>query len=87
MDSNVGLAIQCVGVLLITLLSNFMRSSIKSSALRYWTASWVSLSASLLSLFIGFRFSGKHPIFYSAYFFGEYLFALLERNGQAKQPK
>ena len=77
MDSNVGLAIQCVGVLLITLLSNFMRSSIKSSALRYWTASWVSLSASLLSLFIGFRFSGKHPIFYSAYFFGEYLFALL----------
>jgi diguanylate cyclase (GGDEF)-like protein len=77
MDSNVGLAIQCVGVLLITLLSNFMRSSIKSNALRYWTASWASLSASLLSLFIGFRFSGKHPIFYSAYFFGEYLFALL----------
>ena len=34
MDSNVGLAIQCVGVLLITLLSIFMRSS-KSNALRY----------------------------------------------------
>lgn len=77
MDSNVGLAIQCVGVLLITLLSNFMRSSIKSNALRYWTASWASLSASLLSLFIGFRLSGKQPLFYSAYFFGEYLFALL----------
>ena len=44
MDSNVGLAIQCVGVLLITLLSIFMRSSIKSNALRYWTASWASLS-------------------------------------------
>jgi diguanylate cyclase len=77
MDSNVGLAIQCVGVLLITLLSTFMRSSIKSNALRYWTASWAILSASLLSLFIAFRFSGKHLIFYSAYFFGEYLFALL----------
>lgn len=77
MDSNVGLAIQCVGVLLITLLSNFMRSSIKSNALRYWTASWATLSLSLLSLFIGFHFGGKHPIFYSAYFFGEYLFALL----------
>jgi len=77
MDSNVGLAIQCVGVLLITLLSNFMRSSIKSNALRYWTASWASLSLALLSLFIGFRFSGKHPVFYSVYFFGEYLFALL----------
>jgi diguanylate cyclase (GGDEF)-like protein len=77
MDSNVGLAIQCVGVLLITLLSNFMRSSIKSNALRYWTASWAILSASLVSLFIGFRFAGTHPIFYSAYFLGEYVFALL----------
>src|ERR1041385_2762468 len=76
MDPNVGLAIQCVGVLLITLLSNFMRSSIKSNALRYWTASWACLSLSLLSLFIGFHFAG-HPIFYSAYFGGEYVFALL----------
>lgn len=77
MDSNVGLAIQCVGVLLITLLSNFMRASIKSNALRYWTASWACLSVSLLSLFIGFRLAGKQPLFYSAYFFGEYVFALL----------
>ena len=44
MDSNVGLAIQCVGILLITLFSIFMRSSIKSYALNYWTASWLSLS-------------------------------------------
>ena len=77
MDSNVGLAIQCVGVLLITLLSNFMRSSIKSNALRYWIASWASLSVSLVSLFIGFRLAGKQPLFYSAYFLGEYVFALL----------
>ena len=77
MDSNVGLAIQCVGVLLITLLSNFMRSSIKSNALRYWTVSWASLSASLVSLFIGFRLAGKPPVIYSAYFLGEYVFALL----------
>jgi diguanylate cyclase (GGDEF)-like protein len=55
MDSNVGLAIQCVGVLLITLLSIFMRSSIKSNALKYWTASWACLSLSLLSLFIAFQ--------------------------------
>ena len=77
MDSNVGLAIQCVGVLLITLLSNFMRSSIKSNALRYWTVSWASLSASLVSLFIGFRLAGKPPLIYSGYFLGEYVFALL----------
>ena len=77
MDSNVGLAIQCVGVLLITLLSNFMRSSIKSSALRYWTVSWASLSVSLVSLFVGFCLAGKPPIIYSGYFLGEYIFALL----------
>src|ERR1043165_5200683 len=77
MDSNVGLAIQCVGVLLITLLSNFMRSSIRSNALRYWTASWAILSGSLVSLFIGFHLASRAPLFYSAYFLGEYLFALI----------
>jgi len=77
MDSNVGLAIQCVGVLLITLLSLFMRSSIKSNALRYWTASWASLSLALLSLFIGFQLAPTNTIFYSCYFLGEYLFGLL----------
>ncbi|HEY9503795.1 MAG TPA: GGDEF domain-containing protein [Pyrinomonadaceae bacterium] len=77
MDANVGLAIQCGGVLLITLLSIFMRSSIKSNALRYWTASWASLSVSLLSLFIGFQLGSSRAFFYSTYFFGEYIFGLL----------
>jgi diguanylate cyclase len=77
MDSNVGLAIQCVGVLLITLLSLFMRSSIKSKALSYWTASWVSLSFSLISLFLGFQIDSRPSVFYSLYFLGEYLFGLL----------
>ena len=77
MDANVGLAIQCGGVLLITLLSIFMRSSIKSNALRYWTASWAGLSVSLLSLFIGFQLSSSRAFFYSTYFFGEYIFGLL----------
>jgi diguanylate cyclase len=77
MDSNVGLAIQCVGVLLITLLSIFMRSSIKSNALRYWTASWTSLSISLLSLFLGSQIGYRQSLFYSCYFLGEYIFGLL----------
>jgi diguanylate cyclase (GGDEF)-like protein len=77
MDSNVGLAIQCVGVLLITLLSIFMRSTVSGAALKYWTASWASLSLSLLSLFIGFQLASRQAIFYSCYFFGEYLFGLL----------
>lgn len=77
MDSNVGLAIQCGGVLLITLLSLFIRPSIKSLSLKYWTASWASLSVALLSLFIGFHVQPTHKLFYSIYFFGEYLFGLL----------
>jgi diguanylate cyclase (GGDEF)-like protein len=77
MDSNVGLAIQCVGILLITLLSMFMQSSIKSNALRYWTAAWVSLSLALISLFAAFRLGSTHTIFYSCYFLAEYLFGLL----------
>src|SRR5215213_771018 len=77
MDSNVGLAIQCVGVLLITLLSMFMRSSIKSNALKYWTASWASLSLSLITLFAVFQFALTQTIFYSCYFLGEYIFGLL----------
>jgi diguanylate cyclase (GGDEF)-like protein len=76
MDSNVGLAIQCVGILLITLLSMFMRSTIKSNALTYWTAAWASLSLSLISLFAAFRLGSTHTAFYSCYFFGEYLFGL-----------
>lgn len=77
MDSNVGLAIQCVGVLLITLLSIFMRSSIKSAALTYWTAAWALLSLSLLSLFVGFQSGSQQTIFFTCYFFGEYVFGLL----------
>jgi diguanylate cyclase (GGDEF)-like protein len=77
MDSNVGLAIQCGGILLITLLSLFMRSSIKSVSLKCWTASWASLSVALLSLFIGFHVQPNQKLFYSIYFLGEYLFGLL----------
>src|SRR5689334_22307823 len=77
MDSNVGLAIQCCGILLITLLSLFIRSSIKNLSLKYWTASWASLSVALLTLFIAFHVQPSQRIFYSIYFFGEYLFGLL----------
>ena len=93
MDSNVGLAIQCGGILLITLLSLFMRSSIKSVSLKYWTASWASLSVALLSLFIGFHVEPTQKLFYTIYFFGEYVFGLLfvagcrNQVGQAPLPK
>jgi diguanylate cyclase len=85
MDSNVGLAIQCIGILLLTLLSLFIRSSIKSESLKYWTAAWASLSVALLSLYAGFHFEPDSRLFYSLYFFGEYLFGLLFIAGCRRQ--
>src|SRR6267143_1909768 len=77
MSANVGLAIQCVGILLMALLSLSMRGAIKSAALKCWTGAWISLSAALVSLFLGFHIALGHSLFYSLYFFGEYTFGLM----------
>jgi len=77
MNANVGLAIQCVGIVLVVLLSFSMRGTIKSSALTYWTSAWVCLALSLTSLVIAFHTVPGHRLFYSLYFFGEYTFGLL----------
>ncbi len=87
MDSNVGLAIQCIGILLLTLLSLFIRSTIRSASLKYWTASWASLSVALLSLLIGFQLKPTQQLFYTVYFFGEYIFGLLFLAGCRSQIK
>jgi len=62
MDSNVGLAIQCVGVLLITLLSIFIRSTNKSNALKYWTAAWV-IPAVAVSLILSYASRDFNDLF------------------------
>jgi len=77
MSANVGLAIQCVGVVLLTFLSVSMRSSNRSASLTCWTRAWACLSIALISLFIGFHVSTGHKLFYAIYFFGEYAFGLL----------
>jgi diguanylate cyclase (GGDEF)-like protein len=77
MDSTIGLAIQCVGIFLVTLLSFFMLRSIESAATKYWTIAWSCLSISLLSLYIGFKNPDVNKIFYSLYFLGEYVFGLM----------
>src|ERR1700686_1911362 len=77
MSASVGLAIQCVGILLVALLSMSMRGSIKSASLKCWTRAWISLSIALLSLFLGFHIAPGHKVFYSFYFFGEYPFGLM----------
>src|SRR5262245_56071028 len=77
MSANVGLAIQCVGVMLLALLSLSMRGSIKSPSLKRWTGAWISLSLALVSLFVGFHVVPGHRLFYSLYFFVEYAFGLM----------
>src|ERR1051325_1708353 len=77
MSANVGLAIQCVGIVLLTMLSLSMRGSIKSASLTCWTRAWASLSLALISLLVGFHLAPGYKLFYSAYFFGEYAFGLL----------
>jgi diguanylate cyclase (GGDEF)-like protein len=54
-----------------------MRNSIRSESLKYWTAAWIGLSLALLNLFIGFHTTAFNKVFYSLYFFGEYVFGLL----------
>src|SRR5882762_6283809 len=77
MSASVGLAIQCVGILLMVLLSLSMRGSIKSAALKCWIGAWISLSLALVSLFVGFHIPSGQSLFYALYFFGEYAFGLM----------
>ena len=77
MNANAGLAIQSVAILLIALLSFAMHGSIRSVALKYWTAGWCCLFLALASLFAGFHLPPYQKLLYSFYFFGEYSFGLL----------
>jgi diguanylate cyclase (GGDEF)-like protein len=74
MTSNVGLAIQCVGIILLTLLSLSLRGSIKNASLKYWTLAWASMSFALLTLFVGFQVAPTNKLILSFYFLGEYAF-------------
>lgn len=77
MNSNVGLVIQCVGIVFLTLLAISLRSSIKSVSLKYWTLGWSALSLALLILFITFHGSPRLALVYSMYFLGQYVFGLV----------
>jgi diguanylate cyclase (GGDEF)-like protein len=81
MDSNVGLFIQCIGILFFALMVFVMRSSIQSVSLKYWTIAWSSMSLALLVLFLLFHVSLKPAILYSFYFVGQYIFGRMFING------
>ena len=77
MDSKIGLLIQLNGVFLITVLSFFLRRSLKVTALKYWSIAWLCLSFSLICLRIGFDFEAQNKLFFSCYFLGEYIFGFM----------
>ncbi len=74
MDSLTGIIVQFAGIFLITLLSVFLKRSLKSTALNYWSAGWGVLSLALLSLICGAAMPQYSAFFYFGYFFCEYVF-------------
>ena len=77
MDSNVGLAIQGVGIFLLTSVAILTRSWIKNASWKYWVIVWSAFSFALWSLFVVFHNFLQTPILYSAYFLGEYIFGVV----------
>lgn len=77
MDSHLGLIIQLNGVFLITVLSIFLRRSLKLTALKYWTTAWLCLSFALICLRLGFAYEQLATLLFTYYFLGEYIFGFL----------
>jgi diguanylate cyclase (GGDEF)-like protein len=77
MDSKFGLLIQLNGVFLITILSVFLRRSLKLTALKYWATAWLCLSFALICLRLGFEYSLLGSLLFTYYFLGEYMFGFL----------
>lgn len=77
MDSKIGLIIQLAGVSLITLLTLFLRRSIKIPALRHWTNAWLFLSFALFCLRLAFGYEQYSVQLFSLFFFNQYMFGFL----------
>jgi diguanylate cyclase (GGDEF)-like protein len=75
--SVTGLAIQCIGILVIMSLSFFMTRSIKRTSLEYWTVAWVCLAIALASLSFAFRIKSAENFFFFLYYSHEYAFGLM----------
>ena len=85
MDSNVSLAIQCIGILVLTSISIFLRKRIKRASLKHWTATWSSLSLALLILFVIFHFTVTPTFLFAFYFLGQYIFGLVFVSGSRRE--
>jgi diguanylate cyclase (GGDEF)-like protein len=76
-SSIVGLAIQLLGIALVTMLSGLLTRSIQRPFLAYWTMAWVSLTISLSALLAAFVLTLDPRPFLAIYFFAEYIFGYL----------
>lgn len=81
MDSKIGLIIQLAGVLLITVLTLFLRRSLRMVSLKHWTNAWLFLSFSLFCLRLAFSFDQFSMQMFSLYFLTEYFFGFLLISG------
>jgi diguanylate cyclase (GGDEF)-like protein len=77
MDSKIGLIVQLAGVFLITILSLFLRRSLKVAALKHWTNAWLCLCFALICLRLAFSFDDYSLQLYGFYFLSEYVFGFL----------
>lgn len=77
MESKFALLVQLNGVFLITLLSVFLRRSLKLTALKYWTTAWLSQSFALICLRLAFDYQDLNMLLFSYYFLGEYIFGFM----------
>lgn len=77
MESTIGLVIQFTGVLLLTVLSLFLRRSLKTAAAAHWAIAWASLAFALFCLSLGFIYKDLSKPLFCLYFFGEYAFGIM----------
>lgn len=77
MESKFALLVQLNGVFLITILSVFLRRSLKLTALRYWTTAWLSMSFALICLRLAFDYRDLNTLLFTYYFLGEYIFGFM----------
>ncbi len=74
MDTKIGLIIQFGGVSLITLLTLFLYRSLKMTALKHWTKSWLFLSFAIFCLRLGFSYQEYSALLVGFHFLTEVLF-------------
>jgi diguanylate cyclase (GGDEF)-like protein len=75
--SLVGLVLQSAGVLMIAVLCLMLTRTIRRPPLVPWTAAWIALFISLMTLLLAFRVPRYAFVLHPVYMFYEYVFAYL----------